>query len=298
MGSISTITCGAAAAVLASGTLLTASPAWSATAGRRVVRVPCDTAALAAAITAANAPGGAVLLLARRCVYTITTPATPATGLPVVTGDVALVGGPATTIRRDTTAAAFRVFDVAAGGRLRVIGVAVLDGLTTGLGGGVQNAGTLLLRRVTVSGDRAANGGGVANLPGARATVSRSLFVGNTAGSSAGGALLNFGVLTVSTSVVKANTAPVNAGGINTQPGGATTVTRSTVEDNTAGSLGGGLSNLGTLTVNHSVVERNRGSGGGGIATGNAGVLLSRSVVRNNQPDNCGPANTIPGCAG
>src|SRR6184192_2070961 len=107
MGSIAKVTGGAGAAILAGGTLLMASPAQASAPGARVVRVPCSSAALAAAITAANAPGGAVLRLARHCTYTVTTPATAATGLPDITGDVALVGGPGTTIQRDPTAAAF-----------------------------------------------------------------------------------------------------------------------------------------------------------------------------------------------
>lgn len=297
MGSFSRITRGAGAVVLASGALLTASsPAWSATAGRRVVHVPCDTPALAAAITAANAPGGAVLLLARRCTYTVTTPATAGTGLPAITGDVTLVGGPATTIRRDMSGAAFRVLDVAAGGRLRVIGISILDGSTAGLGGGIRNAGTLVLRRVTLSGNRAGSGGGVANLANARATVSRTLFAANTTTGVGGGALLNFGVATIGVSVIKANTAPINGGGVNTQPSGVTVLSRSVVEANTSGSLGGGLANLGSTTLNRGVVERNRGSGGGGIATANDNVVLSHSIVRNNQPGNCSPPNTVQGC--
>ncbi len=45
------------------------------------------------------------------------------------------------------------------------------------------------------------------------------------------------------------NSAPLNGGGVNVQPGGTTTITGSTFESNTSGSLGGGLSNLGTLTL-------------------------------------------------
>jgi hypothetical protein len=297
MGSFWKITCGAGVAILASATLLTVSPAGAAALPRNVVRVPCDTAALAAAITTANGtPRGAVLRLARRCEYVISTPATMTAGLPTITGDVALVGGPGTTIRRATSAAAFRVLDVVTGARLRLVGIAILDGLTSGIGGGVQNAGTLVLRRVTLSGNRAANGGAVANLAGGTATASRTLFSANAASSVGGGGLINFGRLTISTSVIKANTAPINGGGINTQPGGVTALIQSTAEVNISGGLGGALSNLGTTTLNRSLVERNKGSGGGGIATGNTNVLLSNSVVRNNQPDNCSPLNTIPGC--
>lgn len=296
MGTFSKTTRGAGAAILAAGALTTAYPAGPA-AAQPVVGVPCSAAALASAITAANTRGG-VLRLARFCVYDIATPATAATGLPVITGDVTLVGGPSTTIRRDPAAAAFRVFDVAAGGRLRVIGIAVLNGSTTGLGGGVQNAGTLVLHRVTLSGNQAGSGGAVANLAGATATVSRTRFTGNATTGVGGGGVLNSGRLTAVVSVFAANTAPINGGGINTQPSGVTRLVRSTVDLNSSGGLGGGLSNLGISTLSRTLVTRNRGSAGGGIATANANVLLSRSIVRNNQPDNCNPPNTIPGCVG
>jgi hypothetical protein len=294
MGSFARVTGGAAAAILAGAVPVTASQAQ---ASARFVRVPCGSAALAAAITAANTPTGRILRLAPRCVYSITTPATASTALPVITGAVTLLGGPGTTIRRDPAAAAsFRVLDVAAGGSLRVIGIAILNGNTAGLGGGIQNAGLLLLSQTTLSGNRAGNGGAVANLAGARATISRSVLSANATTGVGGGGVINSGVMTVFASSLLLNTAPINGGGVNTQGSGTTQLVRTTVSRNTSGGLGGGLSNLGTTTLNRSVVRFNRGSGGGGIATGNTNVLLSRSVVRNNTPGNCSPANTIAGC--
>jgi hypothetical protein len=296
MGSFVKVTGGVGGAILAGGMLMMATPAQSSAAAARVVEVPCDTAALAAAITAANAPGGGVLRLARHCAYTITTPATAADGLPIITGDVTLVGGPGTTIRRDPTAAVFRVLEVAAGARLRVAGTSILNGSTAGLGGGILNAGTLVLSHTTLSGNNAGNGGAVANNGGARATISRSLLKANATTGVGGGGIINFGVLTVAESVIELNTAPINGGGIDTQPSGTTELVQSTIEGNTSGGLGGGLSNLGNTVLHRTLVERNRGSAGGGVATGNADVLLSRSVVRDNQPDNCSPRNTISGC--
>lgn len=295
MGSFARVTVGAAAAVLAGAVPVTASPAQ---ASSRIVRVPCDPAALAAAIIAANTPAGGVLRLAPRCLYTITTPATATTALPVITGTVTLLGGPGTTIRRDPAAAAFRILDVAAGGSLSVIGIAIFNGNTAGLGGGVQNAGRLVLSRTTLSGNRAGNGGAVANSAGARATISRSILSENATTGVGGGGVINSGVLTIFASALRLNTAPINGGGVNTQSAGTTQLIRTTVDHNTSGGLGGGISNLGTTTLNRSVVRLNRGSAGGGIATGNTNILLSRSVVRNNIPDNCSPANTISGCVG
>ncbi|GLY71969.1 hypothetical protein [Actinoallomurus iriomotensis] len=298
MGSFTRSTSGAGIAVLTGGMVVAAIPA-PATAAARVVRVPCSATALSAAMTAANASASAPLSLAPRCVYDITTPATAATALPVITRDVTLLGGPGTTIRRAPSAAArFRVLEVAAGASLRMAGVSVLNGATSGLGGGVQNAGRLVLSRVTLAGNTAANGGAIANLAGGRATVSRSVLKANTTTSVGGGGILNAGTATIFASALLSNTAPINGGGVNTQPSGTTWLIRTAVEHNTSGSLGGGLSNLGHTTLNQAVVRFNQGSAGGGLASANTKVLISRSVVRDNTPGNCSPVNTIAGCTG
>jgi hypothetical protein len=305
MGSFSRVSGGVGAAMLAGGMLATASPAWSMAHRPRVIPVRCSSGALAASIVNANANANAntdtdtaVLRLRPRCVYTITTPATAATGLPDITGNVTLVGGPSTTIRRDPAAAAFRILNVTGGGTLRVLGVAVLDGRTGVLGGGIQNAGTLVVRQSTLSGNTAMNGGAIANLAGATATISRSLFSGNTTTSAGGGGLINLGTATVFGSVFVANTAPINGGAVNTQPTAVTRLIQTTVDRNTSGGPGGGISNLGTTSLVRTLVRFNRGPAGGGIATGNTRVTLARSLVRNNLAGNCSPASTIPGCTG
>jgi hypothetical protein len=297
MGSFTRAAGATGAVILAGGILTPASAAPAMAARARLVRVPCSAASLAAAITAANASAGTVLRLTAGCTYSIVTPAVATTALPQITGNVTLVGGPNTAIRRDPAAlTTFRVLDVAAGGTLRVAGISILNGIVAGLGGGIQNAGTLRLLHVTLAGNRAANGGGLTNAAGATATVSRSLVNANATTSVGGGAIINFGTLTVFGSIMSANTAPINGGGLNTQPGGTSRLIQSTVAHNASGGLGGGISNLGTTSLDRTLVRANRGSSGGGIATGNTNVTLRRSIVWGNIPDNCTPLNTIPGC--
>lgn len=299
MGSFSKIAGGTGAVIVTGGALALVPVAPSMAAGPRAVRIPCSTAALAAGITAANASTGTVLRLTTGCIYDIATPATVATGLPVITGNVTLIGGSKTSIRRDPAAVTpFRVLDVAAGGTLRVVRLSILNGSTAGLGGGIQNAGTLVLRHVTLAGNRAGNGGAVANIAGATATISRSLLTANSTTSVGGGGIINSGTLTTTGTVLSANTAPINGGGLNTQSSGTSKLISTTVAHNTSGGLGGGLSNLGTTSLDRTLVRANRGSSGGGIATGNTNVTLRRSVVRNNIPDNCSPLDTVPGCVG
>ncbi|MDN3356518.1 hypothetical protein [Actinomadura sp. DC4] len=164
MTSFSGAAAGMAVVVLAG----VAAPA-QAVARRRLVPVPCGAASLAAAVAATPS----VLRLAPLCTYLI------ASALPQVTGDIALVGGPATTLKRDPSAADLRLLDVAAGGRLRVLGITLRNGGTTTGPGGVRNAGTLVLDHVTLTGNTALNdnGGGPENT--GNALIAHSVFAAN-----------------------------------------------------------------------------------------------------------------------
>ncbi|MEU8252289.1 hypothetical protein [Nonomuraea sp. NPDC048916] len=298
MGFLSRIIGGIGAAALAGIALVAVSPSAQAMTGpARVLIVPCDADALVAAIRAANGFGVARLLLSPHCVYNYTTANGPGDALPIITGDITLVGGLSTKIRRDPAAPdAFRVLEVASGATLRVLRISILGGSTAGLGGGILNAGTVVLDRTTLAGNRGANGGAFANNPGAKATIFLSRFNANSTTGVGGGAILNSGTLTVSRSVLSGNSAPINGGGLNTQPNGVSHLIQTSLDNNTSSGLGGGISNLGTTTLDRALVTRNKGSAGGGIATGNTNVSVRNSIVRDNIPDNCSPMNTIPGC--
>jgi hypothetical protein len=296
MGSVSRIIGGIGAAALTGATLGAVPSSAQAMSGPKAIRVPCNPGALVTAIQTHNGTGPAKLRLAPYCVYNYTTVTSPGDALPVITGDITLTGGPSTRIRRDPGSPAFRLMEVASGGKLRVQGIYVEGGSAAGQGGGILNAGTVVLYRTTFSGNTAANGGAFSNSAGAKATISRSLFTMNATTSVGGGAIMNFATLTLYKSILSKNSAPINGGGLNTQPAGVSNLTRTTVADNTSGGLGGGISNLGTTKLDRVLVERNTGTGGGGIATGNTNVTLRKSIVRANTPDNCNPLNTIPGC--
>jgi hypothetical protein len=294
---------GVIAAVTLAGAAFTAAPpaaqAQVMDGAPQILRVPCSTGDLVAAITTANSSSSATVILSRNCTYTITAPAVGIDGLPAITGRITLEGGQKTVIKRSVAAViAFRILDVSAGGTLSVRDVAVQNGSVSGLGGGIQNAGTLRLYVVKLYGNNAGNGGALANLAGASARVSATLMSANTTTGVGGGGILNSGTLTLIRSVLSGNSAPINGGGINTQSAGISRVIHTTIARNTSGGLGGGLSNLGTTSLDHAAVYLNSGSSGGGIATGNDNVTLHRSVVRNNTPNNCSPLNTIPACVG
>jgi predicted outer membrane repeat protein len=288
---------GSMAAVALAGAALTAlAPGQAMAAGPRTIRVFCSANALASAITTANGLGAAIISLPANCSFNVATPATPSDGLPVITGAVTLAGGRNTVIRR-TGVAAFRLLDVAASGTLIMNSVSVTGGRTAGQGGGILDAGTLIVDEGTFSGNTAANGGAVSISAGATARITDALFAGNTTTGVGGGAIINFGTLTLNGSILTGNTAPINGGALNTQPAGTSRISQSTFTRNTSGGLGGAISNLGTTSLFGSTVRLNKGSGGGGIANGSPGTVTLRDTnVVANTPDNCNPTGTIRGC--
>jgi hypothetical protein len=301
---------GTAAVVLAlAGVPATASAAPA----RATVRVSCSTASLVAAINAANTADSGTLLLASRCTYLLTAAAGAGRGpdgLPVITGHLRIFGGTSTRIARSSTAAPFRILEVAAGASLRLERVHVSGGNadatvpTNDTGGGILNSrGTIVLDRVTVTGNTADSGAGISNDSG-RLTVAETLLDANTtrAGGGGGGGLYNDGALLVEFSLLRANHANTNGGGIYNGQGGETQTFRTTIEGNTATALGGGLFNAadGRLYLENTLVDRNTAANGGGIF--NAGlrsrVTLVSSSVRANAPNNCAPAGSVARCTG
>ena len=295
-------TAGRVGAVLVASALAAATPAAAWAGGVRVVRVPCSTSALAAAITSANATP-AILRLSPFCTYTISTP------LPAITGNVTLVGGTSTSLKRDP-AVNLRILDVTATGTLKIVGIFVLNGtLTSGIGAGVRNAGTLIMIDSTVANNTTLDtsgagldGGGLYN--SGRALIVRSLFVANHAitltgnFNGDGGTIYNDGTLTVVGSRFTGNTANGDGAAINTAAGRLTRISRSTFEGNSA--VGGGaIANNGTTSLDRSIVQLNQiiitGNAGGGIYNPAGTVSVRRSIIRRNSPDNCAPAGSVPG---
>ncbi len=300
----------AAAALILTGAAPTAA---SAATVKAIVSVPCSTPSLIAAVNAANTAGSGTLLLASNCTYTLTTASGVGRGpdgLPVILGNIDLVGGTSTHIARAAAAPRFRILEVAAGAVLHVVNTFVTGGNADGTiptndtGGGILNSrGTLVLTQSTVSGNTADSGAGISN-DSSGATLTNTLVDGNSTrtGGGGGGGLYNDGELIVNTSILRANHANTNGGGLYNGQGGVTMMTQSTVDQNTAGSTGGGIFNAqdGHLTLVRTLIDRNTSGNGGGLF--NAGlstrVSLVTSIIGPNTPNNCAPVGTIIGCVG
>lgn len=161
-------------------------------------------------------------------------------------------------------------------------------------GGGVYNAGRLTLSNVTVTGNQSiastGGGGGILNAVGATLTLNDSRIQGNQASASFfgatldGGGILNEGKMTITRSTVNENTATGSGGGIANF--GQLTVTTSTISDNQTQQFqgdraargeasvagGGGIFNDGTLSMTNATISRNfSSSAGGGVSNGEGG---------------------------
>lgn len=191
-----------------------------------------------------------------------------------------------------------RVFDVTAGA-VTISGLTVTGGGLVGTvasGGGIANAaGTLVLRRVTVTGNSVSN---------------------TVGGVPAGGGVFNeSGALQIVDSTISANTAAVtpNGGGVPEGGGvanasGSVAITRSSITGNKASIAepggapeGGGVeSSSGALTIAESTVSGNTSAGGsvaqgGGIAAFNTTTVISDSSVSENVASEAGAGTAAQG---
>ena len=139
-------------------------------------------------------------------------------------------------------------------------------------GGGIYNAGTLILNDSCVDGNHVQGSG--------------------TAGLAAGGGIYNASVLTINNGELSGNTAVASpatgasGGGIYNK--GRLTINRSTIKGNSAsgsgsgGEYGGGISNYGTLTINNTTLLGNSAIGsGGGIYNGGT-LIISNATISGN----------------
>jgi|GEM_PF-776213 len=203
--------------------------------------LPDDSNALVIAIQAANlSPGQDVICLTADSTYTLASAAEGDTGLPFITSDIIVRGNDA-LIERDLLAPEFRLFEITStgslylfnvtlrygeapgggslrnGGVLALTDVRVLDSSTWEAGGGIYNAGIVILNRSEIGYSYASwDGGGITNTSDGQLTIRDSVFRSNR--SAAGAAINNDGFLIVERSLFNDNIAEVfDGGGIRTQ---------------------------------------------------------------------------------
>jgi hypothetical protein len=219
--------------------------------------------------------------------------------LPDLTGDTNLSGPGASALTVARSAAPgtpeFGIFTVDAGAQVTISGLTITGGQAVNFGGGIDNAGTLMVTDSTLSGNSAGGlgsvgfGGGIDNA--GTLTVIDSTLSGNSGGgeipggagfyaTGTGGGIDNAGTLTVIDSTLSGNSGGAGGGGIESE--GTLTVTDSTLSGNSAGGgTGGGIDNGGTLALTNSTLSGNRAGTGGGIDNGGTLTVTDSTLSGN-----------------
>ncbi len=175
-----------------------------------------------------------------------------------------------------------RVLSVPAGVNAELIGFTMTGGSTAEAGGGILNAGTLTLVNSVVSGNTARFGGGIRNEGQGQANVIDTTVSNNFATQAAGGISnrLEAAIMTLSRSTVQGNTATGDVGGIGNS--GTLTVNDTTVSGNEAGGEAGGIRNSGDLALANTIVSDNTAQlNGGGLSNFGSLELNNSDVIRN-----------------
>ncbi len=177
---------------------------------------------------------------------------------------------------------------VAVGSRVNatITGLTITGGLAAANGGGIDNAGTLKVSNLVVSGNTAVAGGGIANEASGVLSLIGDVSVMNDTALTNGGGLFNAGSLTLSHSSVAGNTA-VTGGGIYNS--GTLALDQTPISGNTATSKGGGVANTGTMTMSYATLSGNQAIGtmtsptaSGGGADNSGTLTITNSTLNSN----------------
>lgn len=231
--------------------------------------------ALRAAIQEANALAGVDRIELPPGVYRLTLAGADednaATGDLDVTGELLLAASDPLTTAIEATGSD-RVLDVQASGVLTVTGLTLRGGGNVGTGGGLRNAGVLLMQASIVE----LNGG--AERPVAL-----------------GAGIANLAVMTLTASIVRNNAASgITAGGGGVHSLVTAVINGSRIHDNSvsgSSGSGGGLFAQGLLQLSTSSVDGNSAANGGGIALAQAVGYLNASALLGNSATGTGLAS-------
>ncbi len=216
------------------------------------------------------------------------------------------INGPAPnliTVSIDQNSASwpFRIFHVMPGHKVTIRGLTLSNGGPSGVGGAAiyNDQGTLTINSCNIADNfTELAGGGIYNATNSAILLINSTVTGNHAAGEiggivaggSGGGIYNRGMLEIRNSTISDNSVttlppyPGGAGGIFNGTGATLTISKSTIDGNTAGFSGGGISNYGTLSLTDSTVSDNRstlGGDGGGIENHGSLTIVNSTISSN-----------------
>jgi len=178
-------------------------------------------------------------------------------------------------------------------GTLALTSCALSDNTASGKGGGIYSTHTLYFNQSTLSGNHALRGAGIHSRSGGYISANYCTLSGNTASTSfsgRGGAIFNEApnTIVIDHCTLSGNMADGSGGGISNE--GVLQISNSTLSGNAAATIaGGGIENYGTLTLEHSTVSDNTAAIGGGVYSvsvqgsgSDATVSVSHSTISGN----------------
>jgi hypothetical protein len=234
------------------------------------------------AVAFANNAGAANITFAPALTAGATT-ATPAT--ITVANEIDLsayitVMGPGANLLRISGNQQTLIFKVGAGATVAISDLSLTAGFS-GLGGAINNSGTLTLTADTLSGNSADLGGGGICQESGSLTIVASTISNNTAFSASsiargGGLYVQAGSLTLQDSTISGNTG--TGGGLFMQSAGTLTITRTTITGNQSPGVYGGIAIGSTpTTIDNSIIAGNSASSSADLSgsfTDNGGNVI------------------------
>lgn len=240
-------------------------------------------ASLISAINTGNSAGSAYSICLANSIYTLNAVdnSNPigANALPVITGDISIIGNGA-TLTRDVSAPDFRFFRVANGATLTLENLTLDNGHTSGTsdagdGGAIYNDGTLTIVDSIFTGNRAnIEAGAIYNNDDQILNITNSSFTDNRALGDDGGAIDNHGIVTISGTTFADNHADGDDGGAIWNDDDALLIISDSIFTlNSASDEGGIIMNFGTITLNNNIIANNSSGGDGGAISSDTGTI-------------------------
>ncbi len=212
------------------------------------------------------------------------------------------INGPGADLLTISGGNASRIMSTGAGVLASISGIKFTEGngvgaANTGRGGAIyNNFGTLTLSDLIITGNTAANGGGLNNAGSGSVLYIDNCVISNNTSTGSGGGMQNFSTSTavISNSTFSDNQGESSVGGGGAQLNGTVQITNSTFANNsaTAGSGGAFQSNGSSLVMTNVTVSGNTSAtNGGGIHRGttNVNFFIRNSIVAGNSGDAASP---------